>query len=87
MGYIDERGRKPAHGEQAMNSPLTIFVTVWMTAFFALSWALLVGHWLGFSAFSYEQFIIGELLPLAYGGAILSVGFLTAIVAVKLHHR
>ena len=49
-------------------NPLVIFLIVWLTAFFGSSWALLVGHWLGFSSFSYGQGIIGELLPLAYGG-------------------
>ena len=73
--------------EEAMNNPLAIFIAVWMTGFFGLSWALLVGHWLGFETFSYDQYIIGELLPLAYGGAILSVLFATAIIAAKLHYR
>lgn len=68
-----------------MSNPLAIFIIVFCTAFFGFSWALLVGHWLGFSSFSYDQYIIGELLPLAYGGAILSVGFITAIIAVKLN--
>ena len=70
-----------------MNSPLAIFVTIWLIAFFGFSWGLLVGHWMGLTTFSYDQRIIGELVPLAYGGAILSVGFITAIVAVKLHHK
>ena len=68
-----------------MTNPLVIFTIVFCTAFFGFSWALLAGHWLGFRSFSYDQNIIGELLPLAYGGAILSVGFITAIVAVKLN--
>ena len=68
-------------------SPLLIFLIVWLTAFFGSSWALLVGHWLGFSSFSYDRNIIGELLPLAYGGAGLSVIFLFAFVAAKLHYR
>ena len=68
-----------------MSNPLAIFIIVFCTVFFSFSWALLVGHWLGFSSFSYDQYIIGELLPLAYGGAILSVGFVTAIIAVKLN--
>ena len=66
-------------------NPLVIFLIVWLTAFFGSSWPLLVGHWLGFSSFSYGQGIIGELLPLAYGGAILSTGFITAVIAVKLN--
>ena len=73
--------------KELVNNPLAIFVTVWLTAFFGFSWILLAGHWLGLNAFSYDQNIIGELLPLAYGGAILSVGFITAFIAVKLHHR
>ncbi len=67
-----------------MNNPLAILTTIYCTAFFGTCWAFLVGHWLGFSSFSYGQGIIGELLPLAYGGGILSVGFITAIIAVKL---
>ena len=43
-----------------MNNPLAIFATVWMTAFFAFSWVLLIGHWLGFTGFSYDQYIIGD---------------------------
>ena len=70
-----------------MNSPLAIFLTIWLTAFFGFSWVLLVGHWLGFSAFSSERYIVAEFLPLAYGLAGLSVIFLTAIVAAKLHYR
>ena len=68
-----------------MTNPLAIFIIVFSTFFFGFSWALLAGHWLGFRSFGYDQNIIGELLPLAYGGAILSVGFITAIVAVKLN--
>ena len=49
-------------------NPLVIFLIVWLTAFFGISWAFLVGHWLGFSSFDYGQNIIGELLPLAYAG-------------------
>ena len=70
-----------------MNNPLAIFVTVWLTAFFGFSWIMLAGHWLGFNAFSSEKYIVAELLPLAYGGAGLSVIFLTAIIAAKLHYR
>ena len=71
-----------------MNNPLIIFVTVWLIAFFGFSWALLVGNWLGLSAFSPDRYtVVGELLPLAYGGAGLSVIFLTALVAAKLHYR
>ncbi len=66
-------------------NPLVIFLIVWLTAFFGISWGFLVGHWLGFSSFSYGQNIIGELLPLAYAGAGLSIGFATAIIAVKLN--
>ena len=67
-----------------MNNPLAIFVTVWLTAFFGFSWVMLAGNWLGFSAFSADLYIVDELLPLAYGGAGLSLGFITAIIAVKL---
>ena len=71
-----------------MTSPLVLFLIVWLTAFFGLSWALLVGHWLGLSAFSPDRYtVVGELLPLAYGGAGLSTIFLTALVAAKLHYR
>lgn len=73
--------------EKAMNNPLAVSVTIWLITLFACSWGLLVGHWIGLNTFSYDQRIIGELVPLAYGGAILSVGFATAIVAVKLRHR
>ena len=70
-----------------MNNPLAIFVTVWLTAFFGLSWVMLAGNWLGLSAFSTERYIVGEFLPLAYGGAGLSVIFITAIIAAKVHYR
>ena len=66
-------------------NPLAVFAIAFCTAFFGISWALLVGHWLGFSSFSYEQYIIGELLPLAYAGAGLSIGFMTVIIAVKIN--
>ncbi len=70
-----------------MNSPLVPILIVILTAFFGFSWVMLVGNWLGLSAFSGERYIAGEFLPLAYGGAVLSVIFLTAFVAVKLHYR
>ena len=68
-----------------MKSPLLVFAIVYFTVFFGLSWAMLAGNWLGFSAFSTEQYLVGELLPLAYVGAGLSIAFITAIIAVKLH--
>ncbi len=70
-----------------MNSPLAIFVTIWLIAFFAFSWVMLAGNWLGLSAFSTERYIIAEFLPLAYGGAVLSVLFITAVIAAKIHYR
>ena len=66
-------------------NPLAVLTIIFCTTFFSISWALLVGHWLGFSSFSYDQHIIGELLPLAYAGAGLSIGFMTAIIAVKIN--
>ena len=68
-------------------NPLVIFVTILLTAFFGFSWVMLAGNWLGVGAFSQEKFIVGELLPLAYGGAVLSVIFATAIIGAKLHYR
>ena len=70
-----------------MNSPLAIFLTIWLTVFFGFSWVLLVGHWLGLSTFSSERYIVAELLPLAYGLAPLSIIFLVAIIAAKVHYR
>lgn len=70
-----------------MNNPLAIFVTIWLIALFGFSWVMLAGHWLGLSAFSTERYIIAEFLPLAYGGAVLSVLFITAIIAAKIHYR
>ena len=70
-----------------MKSPLLVFAIVYFTAFFGLSWAMLAGNWLGFSAFSTERYLVGELLPLAYVGAGLSVIFLFAFIAAKLHYR
>ena len=70
-----------------MKSPLFVFAIVYFTAFFGLSWAMLTGNWLGLSAFSTEQYLVGELLPLAYVGAGLSVIFLFAFIAAKLHYR
>ena len=67
-----------------MNSPLLPILIVILTAFFGFSWVMLAGNWLGLTAFSSERFIVSELLPLAYGGAGLSVGFITAFVGVKL---
>lgn len=68
-----------------MKNPLVVFAIVYFTAFFGLSWATLAGNWLGFNAFSTERYLVGELLPLAYAGAGLSIGFITAIIAVKLN--
>lgn len=70
-----------------MKSPLFVFAIVYFTAFFGLSWAILTGNWLGFSAFSAEQYLVGELLPLAYVGAGLSVIFVFAFIAAKMHYR
>ena len=70
-----------------MNNPLAIFVTIWLSALFGFSWVMLAGHWLGLSAFSMERYIIAEFLPLAYGGAVLSVLFIVAIIAAKIHYR
>ena len=69
-----------------MTNPLVALVTVICTVFFGFSWALLVGNWLGLSSFDPHRYtVVRELLPLAYGGALLSVAFITALVAVKLH--
>lgn len=70
-----------------MNTPLVPMLIVILTAFFGFSWVMLAGYWLGLSAFSADRYIVGELLPLAYGGAGLSVIFLFAFVAAKLHYR
>ena len=70
-----------------MKSPLLPVLIVILTAFFGFSWVMLGGNWLGLSAFSVERYVVGELLPLAYGGAGLSVIFLFAFVAAELHYR
>ena len=70
-----------------MNSPLLPILIVILTAFFGFSWVMLAGNWLGLTAFSTERYIVSELLPLAYGGAGLSVIFLFTFVAAKLHYR
>lgn len=70
-----------------MKSPLFPILIVILTAFFGFSWVMLTGNWLGLGAFSADRYVIGELLPLAYGGAGLSVLFLFAFVAAKLHYR
>ena len=70
-----------------MTSPLFPILIVILTAFFGFSWVMLVGNWLGLDAFSTERYVVDELLPLAYGGAGLSVIFLFAFVAAKLHYK
>ena len=71
-----------------MKSPLFVFAIVYFTAFFGLSWAILTGNWLGFSAFSAEQYLVGEtFFSLAYVGAGLSVIFVFAFIAAKMHYR
>ena len=67
-----------------MNNALELFTAVFLATFFGVSWVMLAGNWLGLDAFSRERYIVGELLPLAYGGASLSVIFLFAVIAVKL---
>ena len=70
-----------------MSTPLVPMLIIILTAFFGFSWVMLAGHWLGLSAFGADRYIVGELLPLAYGGAGLSVIFLFAFIAAKLHYR
>ena len=70
-----------------MKSPLFPILIVILTAFFGFSWVMLAGNWLGLVAFSADRYVVSELMPLAYGGAGLSVLFLFAFVAAKLHYR
>ena len=70
-----------------MNSPLVPVLIIILTVFFGFSWVMLAGQWLGLGVFSADRYIVGELLPLAYGGAGLSVIFLFAFAAAKLHYR
>ena len=67
-----------------MNNALELFTAVFLATFFAVCWITLTGHWLGLGVFSQDHYLVRELLPLAYGGAGLSVIFLFAVVAVKL---
>ena len=67
-----------------MNNALELFTAVFITTFFVVCWITLAGHWLGLDAFSREHYLVRELLPLAYGGALLSVAFIFAIIAVRL---
>lgn len=73
--------------EDGMKSPLFPILIVILTAFFGFSWVMLAGSWLGLGAFSADRYVIGELMPLAYGGAGLSVIFLFTLVAAKLHYK
>ncbi len=66
-----------------MKDPLVVFVTAFSSAFFAFSWFVVVGYWLGFLG-SDRLVVLTELLRLAYAGAGLSVIFLSAAIAVKL---
>ncbi len=70
-----------------MNSPMVPVLIVILVAFFGFSWILLAGHWLGLPAFGYDRNVVAELLPLAYGGAGLSLIFLFTFIAAKFHYR
>ena len=67
-----------------MNNALELFTAILLTTFFGVCWVTLAGNWLGLDVFSREHYLVKELLPLAYGGTLLSVAFIFAIIAVKL---
>ncbi len=58
-------------------------IAIFLTSFFAACWVLVVGDRLSWSAIHYE--VVQASMPIAYIGAMISVGVLAlAVVAVAL---
>ena len=60
-------------------------IAVFLLSFFVACWVLVVGDRLGWGALEYEAMRGG--LPIAYTGAIISVGVLAVAVAAVVLRR
>ncbi len=60
-------------------------IALFLISFFAACWVFVVGDRLGWSALEYE--VMRASLPIAYTGAIISVGILAVAVAAVVLRR
>ena len=60
-------------------------IAIFLISFFAACWVYVVGDLLGWYALNYE--VMRASLPIAYTGAVISVGVLAVVVAAVALRR
>ncbi len=60
-------------------------IAIFLFSFFVACWVYVAGHLLGWGLLEYE--VMRASLPIAYTGAIISVGVLAAAVAAAVIRR
>ncbi len=60
-------------------------IAIFLISFFAACWVCIVGDLLGWDALNYE--VMRASLPIAYTGAVISVGVLAVVVAAVALRR
>ena len=60
-------------------------IAIFLISFFAACWVYVVGDLLGWGALEYE--VMRASLPIAYTGAVISVGVLAVAVAAAVLRR